>query len=473
MSFPVRPHGLTRAAATATRAAHRVPAYAKHLAAHGLTGGPIVPEEFSGLPPVTKDGYLRVHDLSDLVWDADVAAAGAWSASSGSSGRATFWPRAQTAREDAAHFHDRMFSDFFDTRARSTLVVDAFAMGTWIGGVYTYDAALDLRERGHRISVVTPGIQADAVLECLAGLGPHYDQVVLAGYPPFVRDVLDDAGPDILRQRLGLLLAGEPITEAWRDHLLEKIGAPGETDRICLIYGTADAGVMGHETPMSVAVRRAAPVGSALADELYGPDAETVPTFVEYDAQRRYVETDGDGCLLFTVDSAVPLIRYRLNDRGHLVDGSGLRAALRRHGCRELAERVDPSSSFLVLGSRTDVAATFYGLNIWPEQLMPAFDGDAFAGELTGRFQIVGGFGEDLRPALTVSVEAAGEDVGDAAFAHWIADRCRSVLADHSSEYRALTASHGTAADPRVVVVPRGTGPFVPGAKQRRIGGAR
>ena len=40
------------------------------------------------------------------------------------------------------------------------------------------------------------------------------------------------------------------------------------------------------------------------------------PTFVRYDPERRYAEVDDDGFLLFTLDSSIPMIRYRINDQG-------------------------------------------------------------------------------------------------------------------------------------------------------------
>ena len=53
-------------------------------------------------------------------------------------------------------------------------------------------------------------------------------------------------------------MAGENISEPWRDYILKRIGKEGRAEETCLIYGTADAGIMGHETPTTIAVRRLA-----------------------------------------------------------------------------------------------------------------------------------------------------------------------------------------------------------------------
>ena len=47
---------------------------------------------------------------------------------------------------------------------------------------------------------------------------------------------------------LKILMAGENISEGFRDYILKRIGKEGRAEHTCLIYGTADAGIMGHET---------------------------------------------------------------------------------------------------------------------------------------------------------------------------------------------------------------------------------
>ena len=89
-------------------------------------------------------------------------------------------------------------------------------MGNWIGGTYPYAALTALANRGHRLSVIAPGIDVDTILDNIARLGRHYERIVLAGYPPFVKDVLDradSADNEVLRFYLRVLLAGETISQ--------------------------------------------------------------------------------------------------------------------------------------------------------------------------------------------------------------------------------------------------------------------
>ena len=286
--------GTDRALRLFHRAATAVPAYADFLAEHDVDVAAVrTHDDFAALPVVTKANYLQRYPLDRLVWHGDLAAAGVWSTSSGSTGNPSYWPRGRTAVEESVELHSRIFRRFGSQNA-TTLVVVGFAMGNWIGGTYTYAALTALANRGHRLSVIAPGIDVDTILDNIARLGRHYERIVLAGYPPFVKDVLDradSADNDVLRYDLRVLLAGETISERWRDHVLARIGKPGRPQDTCLIYGTADAGMVAHETPTTIAVRRLAERDPSLRAAVLG-GAGPLPTFVEYDPELRYVETE-------------------------------------------------------------------------------------------------------------------------------------------------------------------------------------
>ncbi|WP_241548472.1 phenylacetate--CoA ligase family protein [Gordonia alkanivorans] len=405
--------------------------------------------------------------------DGDIALADTWSSTSGSTGKPTFFPRNQEALDDAAYFYRRIFDECFEIGNHSTLFVVCFAMGTWIGGTYSHQAGHGLHRLGYRVSVTTPGIDVGAAVTNVAELGPHYEKVVIAGYPPLVKDVLDQMPDAALAQDICILLAGEGIAEEWRSHLLERIGRR-ESERVCLIYGTAEAGVMGHETPLTVAVRRAARTDSTLQSKLFG-GAGTLPTFVQVDPQRRYAEVDEEGYLLFTIDGALPLIRYRINDQGDVWDGQRLRNALAECGRGDLASRVDSDGCFVVLTGRPDVATTFYSSNIYPSQIAPAFDDPSVTRLVTGKFCADGSPGEDHRPVLRIDVElSAGTRTAPADLADALVDLCRTELLRNNDEFRTLSAEHDDdRTTPRVTLHLYGTGPFRPGIKHNYVGGTK
>lgn len=90
-------------------------------------------------------------------------------------------------------------------------------------------------------------------------LGPHFEQVVLAGYPPFIKEVIDHGiaqGIDWKRYQIKMVFAGEVFSEEWRTLVCERVGSSDPVHDTASLYGTADAGVLGNETPISITLRR-------------------------------------------------------------------------------------------------------------------------------------------------------------------------------------------------------------------------
>ena len=180
--------------------------------------------------------------------------------------------------------------------------------------------------------MVAPGNNKAEILRVLPELAGHFEQTVLLGYPPFVKDVVDTglaAGFDWSRHPMKLVLAGEVFSEEWRDLVGRRLGMADPVRDTASLYGTADAGVLGNETPLSVSIRRFLAGRPELARELFG-DAR-LPTLVQYDPASRFFE-EQDGTLLFSGDSGAPLIRYHIADEGGLVSAADMRAFCARHG---------------------------------------------------------------------------------------------------------------------------------------------
>src|SRR4029077_15675286 len=188
------------------------------------------------------------------------------------------------------------------------------------------------------------------------------------------------------------------------DYILKRIGKEGRAEHTCLIYGTADAGIMGHETLTTITARRLARSDHQLDVALFGDDG-IQPTFVEYQPDFRFTETDQDGYLLFTIDNAFPLIRYRINDRGRVVTASELARLISRCGHEFTVRTSTENAGFIALGRRTDIAETFYSLKIFPESIRPALEDAAGSGSVSGKFSLVTHDDEAYGQTLRLHVE--------------------------------------------------------------------
>src|SRR6185369_10421606 len=237
-----------------------VPAYGAFLRSRGVDPAAIrTVADFARVPLSTKENYQRRYPLPELCRGGRLDACDMVAVSSGSSGRPTVWPRSVLDEQLVAARFEQVFRDSFDAADRRTLAVVCFALGSWVGGMYTAACCRHLAAKGYPITVATPGNNLDEILRVVGELGPHFDQVVLLGYPPFVKNVIDagaSRGVDWPALSIRLVLAGEVFSEQWRDLVGRRAGMTRPCFDSASLYGTADAGVLGNETPLSVAIRR-------------------------------------------------------------------------------------------------------------------------------------------------------------------------------------------------------------------------
>ena len=212
-------------------AARSVPAYAAFLRSAGIDPGSVrAAGDFDRLPLLTKDTYHRRYPLPELCRDGRLDGCDMVAVSSGSSGTPAVWPRSVLDERAVAYRFEQVFRDGFRAADRRTLAVVCFALGSWVGGMYTTAACRHLAAKGYPLTVVTPGNDLAETLRVVGELGPLFDQVVLAGYPPFVKNVVDAGlaqGIDWPAFRVKLVLAGEVFSEEWRD----LVGRAGRADR--------------------------------------------------------------------------------------------------------------------------------------------------------------------------------------------------------------------------------------------------
>ena len=78
------------------------------------------------------------------------------------------------------------------------------------------------------------------------------------------------------------------FSEEWRDLVARPAGMANPVTDSASPYGTADAGVLGDETPLSVSIRRFLADSPELASELFGD--LRLPTLVQYDPGSRFFE---------------------------------------------------------------------------------------------------------------------------------------------------------------------------------------
>ena len=424
------------------RVASTVPAYQDFLATAGVDASTITSlDDFRTLPYTNKQNYNQKYKLADLCRNGRLDATDMIAVSSGSSGASTFWLRSSVDEEAVAVRFAQIFHDSFRADERLTLAVVCFPLGTWVGGMYTAACCRHLASQGYRVVTVSPGNNKAEILRVVQALGLEFEQVVLLGYPPFVKDVVDTgiaAGVPWADYNVKMVFAGEVFSEEWRSLVCERVGAVDPARDTASLYGTADAGVLANETPLSISLRRFFAANPECARELFGESR--LPTLAQYDPLSRYFEVD-NGTLLFTGDNGIPLIRYHIADSGGVVSFDDMIAYASGCGWSMPAELASTEARglrrlpFVYVFGRSLFAVSFYGANVYPENVIVGLEQPAIKDWVTGKFVLEVVDVDDGNRRLRVTVELAAGVDGDRVKGDVIAESIRGHLRRLNSEF--------------------------------------
>lgn len=375
------------------RCAEQVPAYQHFLKLRQINPAEITSfPTFESLPLMGKGDYMQAYPLPERCLGGNLQGADRVAVSSGSTGQPTFWPRSAAYELDVAVRFEQVFVDSFAADQRSTLAVVCFALGNWVGGLFTTSCCWHLAQKGYPLMVATPGNNKAEIFRVVRELSPHYEQTVLLGYPPFVKDVLDAGSAEGINwaaYNTKLVFAGEVFSEEWRALLGRRLGSTAECFDSASLYGTADGGVLGNETPLTIAIRRWLASHPQAARELFSESR--LPTLVQYDPCSRFFEVY-DNTLVVSGENTVPLIRYHIADKGGVLSYADMWSILSKQGVQSLSDLGLPADfqprhlPFVYVFGRADFTVSYYGANIYPENVTVALEQVDFMQQISGKF---------------------------------------------------------------------------------------
>jgi phenylacetate-CoA ligase len=448
-----------------------VPAYRAFLTQQGISYNSIQTfEDFVNLPLITKNNYHSRYPLTQLCRHGQLDLCDTIAVSSGSTGKPTFWPRFLTDEFQIATRFEQIFHDSFHADTRPTLAVICFALGTWVGGMYTTNCCRYLASKGYPITVVTPGNNKDEIFRVVQELGSAFEQVVLLGYPPFLKDVIDTGitrGVEWQRYQIKWVMAGEVFSEEWRSLVGERVGSNNSCYDSASLYGTADAGVLGNETPLSICIRRFLAENPDAARTLFGESR--LPTLVQYDPISRFFEVY-EGTLLFSGDNGIPLIRYHISDNGGLISYEAMLEFLAEWGFDPVAalqggRGIHPLPFVYVFG-RSNFTVSYFGANIYPENVAVGLEQSVIREWVTGKFVLQVKEDADQDRFLSVVVELAPESEASEEKRNAIASSILSQLLRLNSEFANYVPKQYQL--PQVELAPMGDPEYFPiGVKHR------
>lgn len=461
--------GFNKALKLFHEASKRVPAYKKFLAEEGINPKDIkTHDDFLSLPLTDKDNYFNKYPLHELAWDGNLLNTTVIVSSSGSTGEPMFWPRDRVEEEEVEGYLKFIFGHLMESDKKNTLFVNAFAMGTWSAGIYAMTSAHALSKNTGTISQVTPGINKKDIFSSIKKLADSFEQVIIAGYPPFIKDVLTEGkglGINWKNLNMKFFVAGEAISEEWRDHILEIVGSKNPLKDIINAFGTAEAGLPGIETPSSIAIKRILAGSPKDSKRVLG--LERTPSIYEYSPKHKYFEVV-DGQLTITMPSAVPFIRYNLKDMGGLYSHDEMIDLVGRDKFNKLINKYAGDAKltkmpFVYLFGRPHNNATIYGLNVYPENIKAGVEDKRVRQHLSGKFKMSTENDKDLNQYLQIQLEISHTEKLTSDQQKQIFEIIKEKLKALNTEYNKLESEIGAKAHPVIEFFPLGHPDFVTG----------
>lgn len=429
------------------KAATGIPAYKDFLRKKHVDYKKITTwKDFQNVPPINKKNYLSQYKLKNLTWQGKLNVPLIFTATSGSTGKSFFFARNEVLDWQYSVIIEDFIKNSYGHINKPTLAIICFGMGVWIGGLITYKAIeIATKRNNFPISIITPGINKKEIINILSLLLPNYEQLILAGYPPFVKDIIDEAISEkinLKKYNPRIIFAAEAISEEFRDYISKKAGIKNIYRDIINIYGSADIGAMAYESSISTLVKRLTINNRNLFRSIF-PSINKFPTLAQFNSQFINFEAQ-NGEILLTGDSAIPLIRYAIGDKGGVFSFEEISKKLNGFNIDLYGKIIENNLvrcefPFIYIYERIDLSTTFYGMWIYPEWFRSALLNNKINKYLTGKFTLITKYDKIQNQSLEINLELRKNIKASKKLESLTLNEIIKTLRVNSSEYRELS----------------------------------
>lgn len=438
-----------------------VPAYKNFIKEHNINAKKILSiDDFKKIPPISKKNYLKKYSPDQLGWKSGYnRIPQIYASTSGTTGNPYYFPRTLTQITQYALLADLYLRDNFQIEEKKTLYVNCFALGVWIGGLFTHEAITYLQNtKKYYLDIISTGINIKQILNSIKNVGASYDQVILAGYPPFIKDVIDSGnqvGMNWSQYNLGIIFSAESFSEAFRDYIIKKGSIQNLYKGTLNHYGTVDLGTMAYETPLSILIRRSAMSNNALYERIFGK-INKIPTLTQYIPSQFFFESI-EGNLVCSAYSGLPLTRYSLGDHGKVVNFSEVVECFASEGL-DLHRMCYQNNiqmwqlPFVYVYEREDLSTTLYGLNIYPETIKKVLLLDELQEYVTGKFTMTTKYDTKEDQYLEINIEMRKNKEPSNEIKQLLEQNVINSLATDISEYAELSTQLPERSKPHIVL---------------------
>lgn len=430
--------GLWKAWYAFEKAKRECPAYASFLRQQGAKGVVLNgwTPDFSGVPMMDKPNFIKVYSITDRCRGGKLPVRGSViDQSSGSTGKPTNWVRGPEEQAAVARTMQLALRQLVGNK--QILFVNAFALGPWATGMCVSKSIVD------ECLLISCGPDIDKIVGTMQDFGPDQFMYVIAGYPPFLKMLVDNKSIDWKKFHAIGFYGGEGMSEGLRDYLLTAF------KEVYGDYGASDLEInIGAENAFTVELRRLMAKNEKVrrhfnhaVSKLVGCERleDGLPHIFQYNQLDYVVESNDQGELLITLCRASnisPRIKYNIHDNGHVMTYGEVRDILRAHGYDpdQLGQAVANLPLMFHYG-RSDLAASYYGCKIPPTDIEKIIFEIPDLARITKSFRMITSEDADHNKHLLIAFEL-GENKQAPADVQAISDRVFELLMHHNQDYR-------------------------------------
>ncbi|MFA5135401.1 MAG: hypothetical protein WC505_06485 [Patescibacteria group bacterium] len=376
-------------------------------------------QEFRALPIIDKTSYLSRFNIFDRSIKSAIKRAHSLEGSSGYSGATTFFLRSPEEDYQTRKQFEFLLRTIGNVDRRSTLFINCYAFGIWPSGekVSRLIKEIGYKKRYSLLSV-NPGPDINTVISILEVFSSYYDQVIITGYPPFIKNLIEKVNRLGFHKKIKVYIntGGEGFPEGLRDYLAQLLEISDERDiiqRIQSSYGVTEFGRgTGFETPLSIKIRRACFADHSVANEVFSRFSNMTPMLFQYNPINFFAEAVNNEVIAST-RSISPLVRYNIHDLGDVITFQRMKTELLRFdidiekiiGTYEGSLQLMMKFPFLLIAGRSDGGVTFRGANVYIENIKGALSNKHIARHHTGRFIVEKKENQNQEPIISILIE--------------------------------------------------------------------
>lgn len=430
--------GLWKAWYVFEKARRECPAYADFLEKQGFKNVRLngwIPD-LSSIPPMDKANFIKVYSMASRCYGGKLPVRGAViDQSSGSTGKPTSWVRGPDERKAVARVMQLALREHVGNK--QILFVNAFALGPWATGMSVSYSIAD------ECLLISVGPDVDKIVGVLEDFGSDDFLYVIAGYPPFLKMLVDSKRVDWSKYDSIAFYGGEGMSEGMRSYLLESF------HEVYGDYGASDLEInIAAENAFTVAVRRLMATNESLRRRINArlsrlPGLErlqdAMPHIFQYNQLDYVVETNQEGELLITVGRASnvsPRVRYNIHDNGFVMLHKELVFLLASEGVdvSSLPPAIADMPVMLHYG-RSDLAASYYGCKIPPGDIEKIVFEVPELARIFNSFRMITAEDAEHNKHLTIAIELA-DGAEPPADLTAMTERVFELLGRHNQDYR-------------------------------------